>query len=100
MTLLSRIDRKIKKHGEEFLVNGVTPEKGFFRVLDTGKMHAYLDDTEAATVIRPALFLVTSADAAIAVDDTIARDGRNYLVRKLSIERFGGEAVVKVAVLT
>jgi len=97
--MLSRIDRKIAKHGEDFLVNGTTPEKGFFQVLDTGRMRAFLDDTEVMTVIRPALLLVTSSDAAIAVDDTILRDGRTYSVRKIFIERFGGTAMVKVAVL-
>jgi hypothetical protein len=100
MTVLSRIERKIAKHGEEFLVNGVTPERGFFQLLDTGRMRTYFDDTEVMAIVRPTLFLVTSHDAQIAAGDTIVRDGRTYTIRKIVIERLGGTAMVKLAALT
>lgn len=100
MSMLSRIDNKLDRHGEEFLVNGVTSEKGFFQVFDSGKMRTYFDDTEMMAVVRPTLFLITFADAAISVNDTIDRDGRTYTIRKIAIHRFGGTAMVKVAAMT
>lgn len=100
MSILSRIERKIAKHGEDFLVNGTTSEKGFFQLLSSGSLRTYFDDTEAMSIIRPTLLLITTQDAAISVDDTITRDGRTYTVRKIVIQRFGGTAVVKVAALS
>ncbi|MBI2843692.1 MAG: hypothetical protein HYX78_09860 [Armatimonadetes bacterium] len=99
MSILSRIDRLIAKHGEDYLVNGTTAEKGFFRVLDSGRMHTLFDDTEIAAITRPALLVITSSDASIAINDTVARDGRTYTIKKIVVERFGGTAMVKVAAL-
>jgi hypothetical protein len=100
MSILSRIDRKIAKHGEDFLVNGTTPEKGFFQLLSSGNLRTYLDDTEAMTVVHPTLLLTTTGDAEVDVDDTIQRDGKTYIVRKVVLHRFSGTAMVKVAVLS
>jgi hypothetical protein len=100
VAVLSRIEKKINKHGESFLINGTTAAKGFFRVLDSGTMRNYLDDVEIMAVIKPALFLVTLQSTPIAVDNTIARDGRTYVVRKVATERFAGVAVAKVAILS
>jgi len=100
MGIAERVDRKITAYGEDYLLNGVTPEKGFFSLLDNTRMRIMLDDTEAATVIKPGLYLVTRATSVIAVDDTVLRDGKEYVVLKTAIERFGGLAVVKVAVLS
>ena len=99
MLFKKRLDNKLAAFGEDFLLNGVTPLKGFFQQLDTGRMHIYLDDTEVAMLARPGLFLVTSADASMAVGATIQRDGRTYSVLKTSIQRIAGTAVARIAVL-
>jgi hypothetical protein len=98
--LALRIARKLDLFGEEVAINGTTHIKAFVQVLDTGRMHAYLDDTEAAVMVRPGLLLITSDDAALAVNDTLTRDGRTFTVRKVSTERALGEMVVKIAVLS
>ena len=100
MSILSRVNKKITKHGDDFLINGATPGKGFFHVMDSGTMHTYFDDTEVAAITRPTLFLVTSSDSTIAVGNTIARDGRTYTVRKIVIQRLGATTIVKLAALT
>lgn len=100
MSILSRIERKIAKHGESFLVNGTTPEKGFFQLLSSGSLGIYLDDMEAMSVVHPALLLTTTGDAEVDVDDTIERDDKTYTVYKVVIHRFAGTAMVKVAVLS
>ena len=100
MSILSRIDQKIAKYGENFLVNGTTPGKGFFQLLSSGVMRTYFDDTEAMTALRPTLILTTTHDAAIAVNDTVLRDGRTYTARKVITQRFSGTAMVKVVVFS
>lgn len=99
MSVLSRVSKKISKYGEQFTINGTTSAKGFFQLLNTGTMHTFLDDTEAATIMRPALYLTTSADTPIAEGNTIARDGKSYTVRKVALQRFGQTVVIKIAVL-
>ena len=94
-----RAERQFERYGESFLINGTNPAKGFFQQLDTGRMHIYLDDTEVAMLTRPGLFLVVPADTAIAVSNTVARDGRTYDVLKTSNQRMGDEVVVKVVIL-
>ncbi|MDO8588960.1 MAG: hypothetical protein Q7T82_18190 [Armatimonadota bacterium] len=100
MTLFKkRMDEKLAAFGEDYLLNGTTALKGFFQQLDTGRMHIYLDDTEVAMLTRPGLFLVTTADAAISVGNTIARDGRTYTVLKTSAQRIANTTVAKIAIL-
>lgn len=99
MGYLARFKKKLEKAGEQFTVNGNT-YRGIFRILDSGTMRTYLDDVETMAVVRPGLLLVTQSDAAIAVDDTITRDGRTYTVLKTSNHRIGEITVVKVAVLS
>ena len=94
-----RMDDKLASFGEDYLLNGTTPLKGFFQQLDTGRMHIYLDDTEVAMLTRPGLFMVTSAGAAIAVGNTVARDGRTYTVLKTSEQKIAGVTVAKIAIL-
>lgn len=98
--LIKRLERKLELFGETVSINGAFQIKAFVQVLDTGRMHAYLDDTEAAAVVRPGLLLVAAAGASISVNDTIARDGRTYTVRKLFVERVKDGAVVKIAILS
>jgi len=97
MSVLSRINKKIDQYGETFLINDTTPGKGFFQVMSSGSLGMYFDSYESSVIIRPTLLLVTTADSPIAVSDTITRDGRDYVVRKLVVQRLGGTAVVKIA---
>lgn len=97
MSLLSRVNKKIAKFGEDFLINGVTPGRGFFQVLSSGSIGMYFDSYESSAIVRPALILVTTADAPIAVSNTITRDGRTYTIRKIVTQRLGGTAIVKIA---
>ncbi len=98
MGLLTRVLVGLRRAGEEFTVGSNTC-RGVFRTLDSGTMRTYLDDVEVMGVTRPGLLLVTRADAAIGVNDTITRDGRTYTVLKVSTHRVGGVAVVKQAIL-
>ena len=93
-----RIAKKLDRFGEEFICDGNTYD-GIFRVLDTGTMHAYLDDVEVMDVTKPGLLLVTDPDADIVVTDTITRDGRIYTVKKLSLHRISGTPVVMIVIL-
>jgi hypothetical protein len=99
MLFKKRMDEKLEAFGEDYLLNGVTPLKGFFQQLDTGRMHIYLDDTEVAMLTRPGLFMVTSADATISVGDTVARNGRTYNALKTSEQMIRGTAVARVVIL-
>jgi hypothetical protein len=99
MVFKTRMDEKLKAFGEDYLLNGVTPLKGFFQQLDTGRMHIYLDDTEVAMLTRPGLFLVTSADAVISVGDTVTRNGRTYRALKTSEQRIRNTAVARIVIL-
>lgn len=98
MRYCERIAKKLEKHGEEFTVNSNT-YRGVFRILDSGTMRTYLDDVEIMAVTRPGLLLVTVPDAVINSNDTVTRDGREYVVFKTSLHRIGGVPVVKLAIL-
>jgi hypothetical protein len=99
MLFKKRMDEKLATFGEDFLLNGVTPMKGFFQQLDTGRMHIYLDDTEVAMLTRPGLFMVTSADSTISVGDTITRNGRAYNALKTSEQRIQNTTVARIVIL-
>ena len=92
-----RIANKLEKFGEQFTCDGNTYD-GVFRVLDSGTLRNYLDDTEMMGVEKPGLLLVTEPDADIEVDDTITRDGRVYDVKKLSLHRISGTSVAMIAI--
>lgn len=98
MGFLQRIKKKLGIAGEQFTVNSNT-YRGVFKILDSGTMRNYLDDTEALGLTKPGLLLITDADASISVGNTIVRDGRTYEVLKTSTHRIGSAAVVKIAVL-
>jgi hypothetical protein len=99
MLFKPRIDKKFEQLGESFLLNGTTPMKGFFQDLDSGRARIYLDDIEIMSLTRPALLLVVPAGATIAVNNTIARDGRTYSVVKIAKERIKDEVVAQIAIL-
>lgn len=98
MGFLQRIKKKLGIAGEEFTI-GANTYTGVFKVLDSGTLRNYLDDVEIMGVTKPALLLVTDADASICVSDTITRDGRIYTVLKTSTHRIGGAAMAKIAIL-
>ena len=98
MKFAERIARKIEKHGEQFTV-GSNTYRGVFKTLDSGTMRAYLDDIEVLAVTHPGLLLVTAPDAVINVNDTINRDGRDFVVFKTSQHRIGDVSVVKLVIL-
>ena len=98
MGFLQRVKKKLGIAGEQFTVGGNTYH-GVFKILDTGTMRTYLDDTEVLGATRPGLLLITDADASISVGATITRDSRTYEVLKTSTHRIGSVAVVKIAIL-
>ena len=52
MLFAERFERKLAEFGEQFTVDGNT-YRGVFRILDTGTMRTYLDDTEVLGVAKP-----------------------------------------------
>lgn len=99
MLYKKRMDEKLAAFGEDYLLNGSTPLKGFFQQLDTGRMHIYLDDTEVAMLTRPGLFMVTSADATLAVGNTVTREGRTFMILKTSAQQIRNTTVARIAIL-
>ena len=65
-----------------------------------GRARIYLDDTEMAALVRPALFIVTTADASISAGQTMTRDGATYTVRKTSKQRLGNTVMVQFVLLS
>lgn len=100
MNLKERVDKVFENHGEDFLINGTTPAKGFFQLLSNPRIATYFDGIEQDYFTRPGLALTVSADTTIAVDNTIARDGRTYTVKKISKHRVKNTVVVQMVILT
>lgn len=94
-----RIVQKIDRFGESVVIGGQSM-KVFLQPLDSGRLHVYLDDTEAQAVMRPGLFLIAKGDADIDVNDTLSRSGRIYTVRKVAVEYLANQPVLKFAVLS
>lgn len=99
MSVRSRVEKKIAKHGEDFTINGTVAARGIFQVLDSGKLHIYFDDTEVLTVGKPAYSLIVPDATVIVVDNTIVRDGRTLVVRKVEPQRVGGVSFAKLVLL-
>lgn len=98
MGFLQRVKKKLGVGGEQFTVGGNT-YRGVFKILDSGTMRNYLDDTEVLGMTRPGLLLITDADAVITAGATITRDSRTYEVLKTSTHRIGSVAIAKLAIL-
>lgn len=99
MRFVDRVAHKLDFFGETFSVNGNACQ-GMFKLLDTGTMRLYLDDIESMGITHPALALVTTPDANVDVGDSISRDDRSYTVLKIATHRIGGNAVIKIAILS
>lgn len=98
MMLLTRAAAAVHRLGEEFTVGGST-FRGVFRVLDSGTLRTYLNDTEIMGVTNPGLLLITAPSSAVSVNDTITRDGRTYTALRSVLHRLAGVPVVRVVVL-
>ena len=98
MRFAERFAEKLRRFGEEYVINGNT-EAGMFKLLDTGNMSLYLDDIERMGITHPALMLATTPDVVIGVGDPLTRDGRAYTVLKTAVHRIAGEPVVRIAIL-
>ena len=99
MLFKRRIDEKLERFGEDFTIDSNT-YKGFIQQLDMGRARVYLDDTEMAGLVRPGLFIVTSATASISPNQTMVRDGVTYTVRKTSKQRLGNTVMVQFVLLS
>lgn len=99
MLFKRRIDHKLERFGESFTI-GANTYKGFIQQLDIGRARMYFDDTEMMALVRPALFIVTSAEASISPGQTMTRDGRTYTVRKTSKQRLGDTVMVQFILLS
>ena len=100
MKFKERVDKEFEVYGESFLINGVTEAKGFFQQLDQARMSMFFDSIEQASILRPALIVMTCADVSVAVSDAITRDERTYTVAKMAKMRVKDTVVIQVLVLT
>lgn len=97
--LKARADKVFDKVGESFLINGTTPAKGIFMLLDKNRMHVFFDDVEQDMFDRPALIVLVPAGTSIAVGNSVIRDGRTYTVAKLAKRRYKDEVVSQFILL-
>lgn len=95
-----RVDRTFNKYGEDILINGTTPAKGVFQILDQNRMNAYFDSVEQSYIDKPALIAMVSADVSASIGNTIARDGRTYTVKKISSQKVVNTTVLQMLLLT
>lgn len=98
MPVMERMVNKIAKLGEEFTV-GSNTYRGVFKLLDSGTMRTYLNDTEIMGIVNPGLLLMTAPDSVIDIDDTVTRDSRAYTVKRSVVHRVMGVPVVRMVVL-
>jgi len=97
--LKARADKVFEKVGQSFLINGTTPAKGIFMLLDKNRMHIFFDDVEQDMFERPALIVLVPAGTSIAVDDTVIQDGRTYTVAKVAKRRCRDEVISQFVLL-
>jgi len=100
MKFKERVDKEFEVYGESFLINDETEAKGFFQQLDQARMSMFFDSIEQASILRPALIVMTGADVSVAVSDAITRDERTYTVTKMAKMRVKDTVVMQVLVLT
>lgn len=95
-----RADKIFDKVGQSFLINGVTPAKGIFMLLDKNRMHVFFDDVEQDMFDRPALIALVPASTSVAINNTVSLDGRTYTIKKLAKRRYKDEVVSQFILLT
>ena len=95
-----RMEEKIEKLGEPYVLNGITL-KGLFHDLDADAMRAYLDDPSIARMVGSGVFMVTPADAEVKTGDCLSRIrvGGQYRALKVTVQRVGGSEIAKNVVL-
>ncbi len=94
-----RMDETIAEFGEEILINGTTPAKGIFLLANLTNLNTFFDTVELSSITRPAMSLQVSADTVLAVGDTVARDGRTFIVKKMVNYRSRDEVILKTAII-
>ncbi|MHB1459294.1 MAG: hypothetical protein ACYC0V_20480 [Armatimonadota bacterium] len=95
-----RMDKAFTRFGEDIMLNGTTPMKGFFQVLDQNRMNAYFDSIEQSYINKPALIVMVPGDASASIGNTIISDGRTYTVKKVSKFRIVNASVMQALLLT
>lgn len=99
MKFKERVDRTFARYGEDFLINGVTPAKGFFQRGDCSRTPACFDDEEGPAAGQT-LILMIPAGTAVEIGNTVSRDGQTRTVRKISKQRVKDTVVMQVLLLT
>jgi hypothetical protein len=100
MSYKNRADTVFDKYGEEYLINGTTSARGFFQLADYTRLYTFFDSVEQASILRPALLVMTAADVPVEVSDEITRDGRTYAVTKTAKIRVKDTVVMQMLMLT
>jgi hypothetical protein len=95
-----RMDKAFTRFGEDIMLNGNIPMKGFFQILDQNRMNAYFDSIEQSYINKPALIVMVPGDASAVIGNTIIRDGRTYTVKKVSKFRIVNTSVMQALLLT
>ncbi len=97
--LKARADKAFERVGTSFMINGTTPARGIFMLLDKNRMHVFFDDIEQDAFDRPALIALVPADTSVS-DNTVAMDGRTYTVKRVARRRCGDEVISLFVLLT
>lgn len=95
-----RLDNAFRKYGEDILLNGTIPMKGFFQILDQNRMNAYFDSVEQGYIDKPGLIVMVPGDSSAAVGNTVTRDGRTYTIKKVAKFRIVNSLVMQTLLLT
>lgn len=102
MKLKDRVDKTFDRYGDDFLINGAIPGKGFFQRADGALMSAYFPAAGGAArrpVARAGLVVMVPAETPAAVNDRIARDGRTYTVARVSEQCVNDTRVMRIFLL-
>jgi hypothetical protein len=94
-----RVDNMFAEHGESIMINDTIPAKGVFLMATLTTLNTFFDGVELSYLDRPALMLQMSADVALALEDSVTRDGRTFSVKKLFRYRYEDEPVMQAAIL-
>ena len=94
-----RVDNIFTRYGEPFLLNGVTPAKGFFSQLDQNRMNIYFDYVEQGYITRPGLICYVDAGLSVSAEDTVELDGRVYTIKKIYKRRVEDTVVLQILVM-
>jgi len=102
MRIVRHLHRLLKLYGRDVIFRrGAVehPTRALLTYLDPAQMHTYFDDSEVMTMIRPALIGTVEGVTDVAVNDTLALDGRTFAVKKIVQRYLGNEIVSKTLLL-